>query len=132
MTFWTHPDLNFLQGLLDIFPFASDDLEARSALWNIMARLLFHVRESELSPSALREYVSVLASKSELIEDDLLDCQLDGLKSKARTAVVSLGLDFQYQCYKVDYSSSFKKLPIASFAIFYHIKYLCALYFAIA
>ncbi|KAL5580210.1 hypothetical protein UlMin_012652 [Ulmus minor] len=77
-------DLTFLQGLLDIFPFASDDLEARSALWNIMARLLIHVHESEMSMSGLHQYVSVLASKADLIEDDLLDRQLDGLKAKAR------------------------------------------------
>ncbi|XP_062093120.1 uncharacterized protein LOC133798698 [Humulus lupulus] len=81
-------DLNFLQGLLDIFPFASDDLEARSALWSIMAGLLLQVQESEMSLSALCEYVSVLASKSDLIEDDLLDYQLDGSKSNARTTAL--------------------------------------------
>ncbi|EXB81611.1 hypothetical protein L484_014095 [Morus notabilis] len=81
-------DLTFLQGLLDIFPFASDDLEARGAVWNIIARLLFQVRENEMSPTSLHQYVSVLASKSELIEDDLLDHQLDGLKSKARTTAL--------------------------------------------
>ncbi|KAF4393425.1 hypothetical protein F8388_023229 [Cannabis sativa] len=81
-------DLNFLQGLLDIFPFASDDLEARSALWSIMAGLLLQVRESEMSLPALYEYVSVLASKSDLIEDDLLGYQLDGLKSNARTTAL--------------------------------------------
>ncbi|XP_062170911.1 uncharacterized protein LOC133876670 [Alnus glutinosa] len=70
-------DLHFLQGLLDIFPFASDDLEARSALWSIIARLLFHVQENEMSQSSLSQYVSVLVSKSYLIEDDLLDHQLD-------------------------------------------------------
>ncbi|PON98747.1 Armadillo-type fold containing protein [Trema orientale] len=73
--------------LSDVPGLASEILhEARSALWNIMARLLFQVQESEMSTSALIEYVSVLASKSEQIEDDLLDCQLDGLKSRARTA----------------------------------------------
>lgn len=70
-------DLPFLRGLLDIFPFASGDLEARSALWSITARLLFHVQENEMSQSSLSQYVSVLVSKSDLIEDDLLDHQLD-------------------------------------------------------
>ncbi|KAB1227344.1 Protein saal1 [Morella rubra] len=94
-------DLPFLQGLLEIFPFASDDLEARSALWSIIARLLFHVRENEMSQPSLSQYVSVLVSKSDLIEDDLLDYQVDdsskgpkGLtasctKSNARTTAVS-------------------------------------------
>lgn len=75
----------FLQGLLDIFPFSSEDLEARSALWNIIARLLVRVHENEMSQSALQQYVSVLVSKSDVIEDDLLDSQLDELNSKART-----------------------------------------------
>ncbi|ONI01011.1 hypothetical protein PRUPE_6G116300 [Prunus persica] len=78
-------DLPFLQGLLDIFPFSSEDLEARSALWNIIARLLVRVQENEMSRSALQQYVSVLVSKSDAIEDDLLDFQLDELNSKART-----------------------------------------------
>lgn len=69
-------DLVFLQGLLDIFPFASDDIEARSAIWSTVARLLVHVRESEMSPSNLHQYVSVLVSKSDLIEEELLDHQL--------------------------------------------------------
>ncbi|GLT82081.1 hypothetical protein SLE2022_004930 [Rubroshorea leprosula] len=94
-------DLPFLQGLLDIFPFASDDLEARRALWSAIARLLVNVQEDEISASDLREYVSVLVSKTDLIEDDLLDDQVDekikengglgicGLQSNART--IALG-----------------------------------------
>ncbi|XP_034221782.1 protein saal1 isoform X4 [Prunus dulcis] len=74
-----------VEGLLDIFPFSSEDLEARSALWNIIARLLVRVQENEMSRSALQQYVSVLVSKSDVIEDDLLDSQLDELNSKART-----------------------------------------------
>ncbi|XP_034221780.1 protein saal1 isoform X2 [Prunus dulcis] len=85
VTLYIHPDLPFLQGLLDIFPFSSEDLEARSALWNIIARLLVRVQENEMSRSALQQYVSVLVSKSDVIEDDLLDSQLDELNSKART-----------------------------------------------
>lgn len=107
--------MTFLQGLLDVFPFASDDLEARGALWNIIARLLFQVRENEMSPTSLHQYVSVLASKSELIEDDLLDHQLDGLKSKARTTAVSLSsLNMQYHCYDVVHSK-LKKMWLAGF-----------------
>ncbi|KAG6678968.1 hypothetical protein I3842_14G107900 [Carya illinoinensis] len=82
-------DLRFLQGLLDIFPFASDDLEAQSALWNIIARLLLHVRENEMSQSSLSQYVSVLASKSDLIEDILLDYQLDDCSDKDKGMTTS-------------------------------------------
>ncbi|KAB2606602.1 hypothetical protein D8674_006319 [Pyrus ussuriensis x Pyrus communis] len=81
-------DLPFLQGLLDLFPFSSDDLEARSALWNIIARLMVRVKEKEMSPSVLQEYVLVLVNKSDAIEDDLLDFQLGDLQSKARTTAL--------------------------------------------
>lgn len=86
----------FLQGLLDVFPFTSDDLEARSALWNIVARLLVRVRETEMSSSALQQYVSVLVSKSDVIEEDLLDCQLGGLGLKARTTAVSYSVNLLF------------------------------------
>ncbi|XP_057955581.1 uncharacterized protein LOC131149283 isoform X2 [Malania oleifera] len=69
-------DVAFLQGLLDVLPFSSDDLEARSAIWSIMARVLVQVDECKMSPSSLHQYVLVLVSKSELIEDDLLNQQL--------------------------------------------------------
>ncbi|KAF7823301.1 Protein saal1 [Senna tora] len=70
-------DLSFLEGLLDIFPFASDDLEARNALWNIIARVLVRIRETEMSPSSLDRHVSVLVTKVDLIEDELLNQPLD-------------------------------------------------------
>lgn len=70
-------DLPFLQGLLEVFPLASDDVEARSALWSIIARLLVRVRENDMSLSSLHQYVLVLARKSEIIEDDLLNRQSD-------------------------------------------------------
>ena len=76
MTFLNLPDLSFLEGLLDIFPFASNDLEARKALWNIMARILVRIQESELSPSSLYHHVALLTSKVDLIEDELLNQQL--------------------------------------------------------
>lgn len=84
-----------------MFPFASDDLEARSALWSIIARILVQVQENEMNRSSLFQYVSVLVDKSDLVEDELLDCQSDDLskghegltssctKSNARTTAVS-------------------------------------------
>ncbi|XP_040375398.1 uncharacterized protein LOC112167999 isoform X1 [Rosa chinensis] len=81
-------DMLFLQGLLDVFPFTSDDSEARSALWNIIARLLVRLPENEMSSSTIQQYVLVLVSKSDVIEDDLLDCQLGGLGLKARTTAL--------------------------------------------
>lgn len=66
-------DLSFLQGLLDIFAFAGDDLEARDAVWSIIARILVRVQENTMSRPRLFEYVSLLVSKTDLIEDDLLD-----------------------------------------------------------
>ncbi|KAJ7001688.1 hypothetical protein NC653_011944 [Populus alba x Populus x berolinensis] len=50
-TSWIFPELPFLQRLLEVFPLASDDVKARSVLRQ--------------------------ASKSEIIEDDLLNRQLD-------------------------------------------------------
>lgn len=69
-------DLSFLQGLLDIFPFASDDLEARNAIWDVISRLLGQIKGDTTSPLNLQKYVSILSSKSDLIEEELLDHQL--------------------------------------------------------
>lgn len=87
------PDSSFLQGLFDIFPFASDDIEARSAIWSVIARLLVQVEVTLMSSSSLHQYVSVFLSKSEVIEDELIDnpsdnCK-DGAKLSARTTAVS-------------------------------------------
>lgn len=106
LTRWGFPDLPFLQGLFDIFPFTSDELEARCALWSIIARLLVRVQEDEMSASSLRQYVFILSSKADLIEDDLFDHQFDenkeneslatcGRISNARTFAVSFWFDFQ-------------------------------------
>ncbi|XVE79334.1 hypothetical protein DITRI_Ditri14bG0050100 [Diplodiscus trichospermus] len=73
-------DLPFLQGLFDILPFTSDDLEARGALWSTIARLLVRVQEDEITASILRQYVFILLSKTNLIEDDLFDHQFDNNK----------------------------------------------------
>lgn len=70
-----HTDYQFLQGLFDILPFVSSDLEARSALWSIVARLLIRVQEDHISLTSLHQYVLILANKSDLIEDDLLNGQ---------------------------------------------------------
>ena len=87
------PDLSFLQGLFDLFPFTLDDIEARSAIWSIIAKVLMQVEESLMSSSILHQYVLVFVSKSELTEEDLLDHQLgtceDGAKSSDRTTAVS-------------------------------------------
>ncbi|KHG22654.1 Protein SAAL1 [Gossypium arboreum] len=75
---------------------SQDDSEARCALWNVIARFLVRVREDEMSASNLRQYVFILLSKSDVIEDDLFDHQFDekkeneslatsGRKSDART-----------------------------------------------
>ena len=89
MTFQIHTDLPFLQGLLDIFPFASDDLEARNAVWDIISRSLAHV-EGQKSPSNLQKYVSVLSSKSDLIEEELLDHQLAATNKDLETSTTSI------------------------------------------
>ncbi|KAL7202130.1 hypothetical protein ACSBR1_033744 [Camellia fascicularis] len=86
------PDLSFLQGLFDVFPFASDDIEARSALWSIIGRQLVQVQESQMSLSTLHQYVSVFVSKSELIEDELLDQQLDNCKDSAKLSARATAL----------------------------------------
>ncbi|XP_047168019.1 protein saal1 isoform X1 [Vigna umbellata] len=70
-------DLNLLGGLLDIFPFASDDVEARNALWNVIARILVRIREPEMSLSRVHHYVSVLVTKLDLIEDEVLNQQVE-------------------------------------------------------
>eukprot|EP00257_Ricinus_communis_P020582 XP_015579844.1 uncharacterized protein LOC8266986 isoform X1 [Ricinus communis] len=82
-------DLTFLQGLFDIFALASDDFEARSALWSIIAKLLVRVKESEMGLSSLHQYVLVLVSKAELIEDNLLDQQLDSSNEESRSSTSS-------------------------------------------
>ncbi|KAL8057749.1 hypothetical protein ABFX02_04G204100 [Erythranthe guttata] len=71
-TFELSQDLNFLQGVFNVFPFASDDAEAQSAIWSVIARLLMLVQESEMSPSIFHFLVSILASKLDLIEDEIL------------------------------------------------------------
>ncbi|CAA7027723.1 unnamed protein product [Microthlaspi erraticum] len=93
-------DFSFLEGLFSTLPFASDDLEARRALWTVIARLLARVNESEINRSCLSQYISVLLSSSDVIEDDLLDIQLEEsneesqnsfpsqIKSSARTIAI--------------------------------------------
>ncbi|XP_058110020.1 uncharacterized protein LOC131253163 isoform X2 [Magnolia sinica] len=66
-------DLSFLQGLLDILPLVSDDSQARSALWSVLARVLTQVEENAMGESTLQQYTSVLVEKSGIIEEDLDD-----------------------------------------------------------
>ncbi|XP_077245153.1 ARM repeat superfamily protein isoform X2 [Tasmannia lanceolata] len=70
-------DTPFLQGLLDILPFVSDDSQARSALWSVLARVLVHIEGNAMTPSILQQYASVLIDKSDLIEEDLEDHRLE-------------------------------------------------------
>ncbi|KAK9666191.1 hypothetical protein RND81_14G167700 [Saponaria officinalis] len=70
-------DFLLLQSLLDLFPLTSDDLEARNALWSVLTRLLLRVKDIEMSSSTLHQYVQSLVSKSDLIEDALLDSEWD-------------------------------------------------------
>ncbi|XP_073108239.1 uncharacterized protein [Elaeis guineensis] len=70
-------DFLFLQGLLDILPLVSDDLQARNALWCILASLLAHIQESNISISALHQFALLLLDKSYLIEEDLEGHPLD-------------------------------------------------------
>lgn len=66
-----------MQELLDLFPFASDDAEARKAIWSIISKLSVQIEETDMSPSTLHQLLSVLVSKSELIEEELFDHELD-------------------------------------------------------
>ncbi|CAN6840756.1 unnamed protein product [Brassica oleracea] len=70
-------DFSFLEGLFSTLPFASDDVEARGALWSVIARLLARVNESEIDTSCVRQYILVFLRNSDIIEDDLLDIQLE-------------------------------------------------------
>ncbi|KAL3616066.1 hypothetical protein CASFOL_040360 [Castilleja foliolosa] len=81
------------QGIFDVLPFASDDTEAKNAIWSIIARLLMMVKVNEMSTSIFHSLVSILASKLDLIEDELLvrplDHQSSGAKTDARVVAVS-------------------------------------------
>ncbi|XP_038901476.1 uncharacterized protein LOC120088329 isoform X2 [Benincasa hispida] len=90
-------DLAFLQGLLDIFSFVGNDSEARDALWSISARILVHVQENSMSRSRLFEYVSLLVSKTDLIEDDLLDHHMTE-SCKEEDGMTSAGTESNSRC----------------------------------
>lgn len=65
-----------------MFPFASDDTEAQSAIWSTIARILTRIQEKDMSPLNFQFLVSILASKLDLIEDELLARPLDHLEHK--------------------------------------------------
>ncbi|XP_027084511.2 uncharacterized protein [Coffea arabica] len=69
-------DFCFSQGIFDIIPFAYDDIEAKGALWSILERLLICIEVSECNPSSLHQYISILVSKSDVIEEEFVDLQL--------------------------------------------------------
>ncbi|XP_027773633.1 protein saal1 isoform X2 [Solanum pennellii] len=77
-------DTLFLEGLLGVFPFASDDTEARSAIWSILARLLVRIQKTD--PSNLHQHVSVLTSTSEVVEDELLIYDVDDSSEDHRSS----------------------------------------------
>lgn len=79
------PDWCLLAGLLDIFPFASDDLEARNALWNVIARIVVRIHETEMNSSSICHFVSVLVRKIDLIEDELLNQQFSDSRHEQKS-----------------------------------------------
>lgn len=85
-------DMGFLQGLLDILPYASDDLEARSAIWSILAQLLVQFQECKITTSTLHPFVLAIAGKSKVIEEDLhnLDCCNEEQGSLAASRKIAL------------------------------------------
>ncbi|EFH50353.1 predicted protein [Arabidopsis lyrata subsp. lyrata] len=82
-------DFSFLEGLFSTLPFASDDVEARRAFWNVIARLLARVNESEINTLCLSQYILVLLSKADIIEDDLLDTQLEDSNEESQNSFPS-------------------------------------------
>lgn len=91
-------DWCLLGGLLDIFPFASDDLEARNAIWSVLARILVRIHETEMNSSSLCHFVSVLVRRIDLIEDELLNQQCVDYSpgSTADTRNTSVSFSFSY------------------------------------
>ncbi|XP_021767391.1 uncharacterized protein LOC110731813 [Chenopodium quinoa] len=77
LAFKLSEDFLLLQSLLDLFPFTSDDFEARNALWSVVARLLARVQEAEMRPSRLNQFVLMFVDKSDMIEDTLLESKQD-------------------------------------------------------
>lgn len=73
-------------GLLDVFPFTSDDIEARSAIWSILARLLVQIRKTGMSSSNLHQHVSVITNKSQVVEDELLNYYIDDSREDHRSS----------------------------------------------
>lgn len=102
--------MDFLHGLLDIIPFASDDMEARNALWDIISRLLAQFQQEKMNSIILYKYLSIFASKIDIIEEELLDHQLtssnqdqtgSGRTLRIRTAAVSFITSFKKPSLKV-------------------------------
>jgi hypothetical protein len=64
-------DLAFLEGLFDIFPLVTDDNQARTALWCVLARLLAQTQWIDVNSSSLVQFVSLFLGRFTLIKDDL-------------------------------------------------------------
>ncbi|KNA21994.1 hypothetical protein SOVF_038050 isoform B [Spinacia oleracea] len=73
MAFKLSEDFLLLQSLLDLFPFTSEEFEARNALWSILARLLVRAQEAEMSSSRFSQFVLMLVDRSDMLEDALLE-----------------------------------------------------------
>ncbi|KAG5515660.1 hypothetical protein RHGRI_036637 [Rhododendron griersonianum] len=80
---------NILTDVVD--PALEISQEARSAIWSVIARLLVQVQVTLMSSSSLHQYVSVFLSKSEVIEDELLD-PLDSCKDAAKLSARTTAL----------------------------------------
>ncbi|CAJ2660102.1 unnamed protein product [Trifolium pratense] len=67
---------NILSDVADcVSEISQDDLEARNAVWNVLARILVRIHETEMNSSSLCQFVSVLVRRIDLIEDELLNQQ---------------------------------------------------------
>ncbi|KAL5976578.1 hypothetical protein ACLOJK_020911 [Asimina triloba] len=57
----------------DILPFVSNDSQARSALWSILARVLSTAEANGMRKLDLQQYANLLVEKSDIINEDLDD-----------------------------------------------------------
>ncbi|PKA56815.1 hypothetical protein AXF42_Ash002118 [Apostasia shenzhenica] len=64
-------DYEFIEALVNTFPIVSDDIQARNALWSILARLLVRVPKKDVSILATNHLVSIFLEKSNLLKEDL-------------------------------------------------------------
>lgn len=65
--------------MLDILPFTSDDSQAQSAYWNVLAKVLIKIEErtSNESLTKMQWHYAVLLNKSDLIMEDVFNQHTD-------------------------------------------------------